>query len=255
MKKLVLFIAMGLYSSLSFAGSAIYGATEPTQILNNIELVQQSIDIYKQLQTAKDQLQTMLTDLKKLGSFTDNGQDLVNILSNLNKVIQQGQALAYSADNLSSEFTKRYKDFDKYFAEQINKNGKVDINSAKNRYQNWSRENLDSVHSALRAANLQSKYFQNDAETIKEIERKSRTAQGRDQILQAGVEIAANTAKQMVELRQLISSDMQLQANYQASLIDRQAEKDAWKLKAMQPYDAKDHNPKSFNQIVIPKYK
>ena len=106
MKKLVLFIAIGFSSSLSFAGSAIYGATEPTQILNNIELVQQSIDIYKQLQTAKDQLQTMLTDLKKLGSFTDNGQDLVNILGNLNKVIQQGQALAYSADNLSNEFTK-----------------------------------------------------------------------------------------------------------------------------------------------------
>ena len=104
----------------------------------------------------------------------------------------------------------------------------MDDEQVKERYQKWSRQNLDNVNSALRAANLQSKYFQTEAQTIKEIERKAQTAEGRDQLLQAGVEIASLQAKQMIQLRQLIASDMQMQAMYQASVIDKQAERDAW---------------------------
>ena len=230
MKKtlLSLTISLSVLSGQVFAGAATGGATEPTQIMNNVELVMSNAQLVKEVETSISQLQTMYTNLKKLKEFANNGDAIIEELLNLNQIIQYGQALAYNANNMSEEFNERYTDFDK-FSEQIRANdGKVDNEQVKERYQKWSRQNLDNVNSALRAANLQSKYFQTEAQTIKEIERKAQTAEGRDQLLQAGVEIASLQAKQMIQLRQLIASDMQMQAMYQASVIDKQAERDAW---------------------------
>ena len=230
MKKTLLSLTIGLsvLGSQVFAGAATGGATEPTQIMNNVELILSNAQLLKEVETSISQLQTMYTNLKKLKEFANNGDAIIEELLNLNQIIQYGQALAYNANNMSEEFNQRYTDFDK-FSEQIRANdGKVDDEQVKERYQKWSRQNLDNVNSALRAANLQSKYFQTEAQTIKEIERKAQTAEGRDQLLQAGVEIASLQAKQMIQLRQLIASDMQMQAMYQASVIEKQAERDAW---------------------------
>lgn len=217
MKKQFLTIAISLAVSKAVAGGVTGGATEFTQMLNNSELMAQVI-------TAKEQLDKMITDLQKLQSFASSGQALADALGELNGIVQYGQALAYNAENLSTEFEKRFGDFNSY-ANQFG------VKS--DRYQKWSRQNLDSIHGSLRAANLQSKYFASQSQTISEIERRSQTAVGRDQILQAGVDIAAQQARQMVELRQLIAADMQMQANYQASLVDRQAEEDARQLNAI----------------------
>lgn len=243
MKKAKLTIALAAAMSLSTvqAGGMTGGATEFTQILNNTELVAQVL-------TAKEQLETMITNLKKLQSFVGNGAGLLDTLKELNSVVQYGQALAYNADNLAQQFSERFQDFDQFAAKLTADGGKYDVAYSKDRYQKWARQNLDNVHSALRAANLQSKYFATDAQTIKEIERKAQTAAGRDQLLQAGIEIAAQQAQQMVQLRQLIASDMQLQANYQASIVDRQAEQDAIKADALREYDAKDPNPNGYTK-------
>lgn len=230
-----------MMSKAIYAGAATGGATEITQIANNLELIEQVV-------TTKAQLETMITNLKKLKDFVDNGGQLIESLTQLNNIVQYGQALAYNANNLSLEFNKRYQDFEQFSAQQTANGGKYDLKNSKDRYQKWARQNLDNVHSALRAANLQSKYFQSDAQTIKEIEHKAQTAAGRDQLLQAAIEIAAQQAQQMVQLRQLIASDMQMQANYQASLVDRQAENDAIKAEALRDYNAKDPNPKGYNQ-------
>lgn len=229
-------------------GAMTGGATEPTQIMNNIELLLSNMQLATEVKTTIDQLQTMYTNLKKLQDFVNNGDAVIAELTKLSEVIQVGQALAYDANNLSQMYAERYQDFEQ-FAEMTSKNqGKRDESWEKDRYQKWSRQNLDSVHSALNAANLQSRYFYTEAAAIQEIERKAQSAEGRDQLLQAGIEIAALQANQMIKLRQMIASDMQMQANYQASLIDRQAEKDAWKVEALKDHDARDKNPGGYNK-------
>lgn len=227
-KSFVLSLGLGASSWAFAGGGATGGATEATQLLNNAELIEQ-------VMTAKQQLDAMLADLQKLKNFVESGGPFTETLTQLNEIVQYGQALAYNAMNLSEMFNERYKDFSNFFQQETGES----YDDMLERYQDWSREGLDNVHSALRAANLQSKYFQSDAQTIKEIEHQAQTAQGRDQLLQAGIAIAANQAKQMVELRQLISSDMQMQANYQAQQIQRQAEEDAAMAKALKKVDMK----------------
>jgi len=54
----------------------------------------------------------------------------------------------------------------------------------------------------------------------------------------------------MIQCRQLSASDMQMQANYQASVIDRQAEEDAWEEYANREFDSKDPNPNGYPKIM-----
>lgn len=235
-KMLIAAMALSFGSSIFAGGGVTGGATEVTQILNNGELL-------AQVATAKSQLETMITDLKKLADFKENNIDIIDKLRKLEQAIQYGQSLAYNANNIATQFENRFSDFSEYTAQIA---GSSPATSA-TRYQDWSRQNLDNINSALQSANLQSKYFKTEAQRIKEIEHQVKTAQGRDQLLQAGIEMATLQSGQMIRLRQLISSDMQMQANYQASVIDRQAESDAIKVEALKKYDAKDPNPSGYN--------
>lgn len=236
-KKILIFAMTLSFSSLTSAGGSGVGggATEMTQMLNNSELI-------SQVTTTRNQLEIMLKNLKKLNSYKVNSIDIITNIRQLELLIQRGQALAYNANNLAAQFENRYSDYSEYI---VNVRAQ---NLDETRYQDWSRQGLDNILSALQNANLQSKYFKTEAQRIKEIEHQAATARGRDQLLQASIELASLQSGQMIRLRQLISSDLQMQANYQASLIDRQAEKDAIKVEALRDYDAKDPNPNRYNQ-------
>lgn len=250
MKKIILSIVISAISISSvYAGGLSGGATEMTQLMNNGELLLSNAQLAKEVETVISQLEIMRINLKKLSEFANNGSAVIRELSNLNNIVRIGQALAYNANNLSEEYSNRYSDFDQFADRIIKSNGKRDEEYEKDRYQKWSRQNLDSIHSAFRTANLQSKYFETEAQTIQEIERKAQTAKGRDQLLQAGIEISSLQANQMIKLRQMIASDMQMQANYQASIIDRQAEDDAWENYANRKYNSRDPNPDNYPKI------
>lgn len=237
---LALSFAVLCLSPLTYAGgSRPVGALESTQLINKTQLI-------AQVKNMIEQLQIMNTNLKKLKEFMDNGEQLLEELSELSEIINVGQALAYDAEHLSDEFSKRFEDFDQFVQRTSAASGFRDAAFEADRYQKWARQNLDNVHSALRAVNFNSKYFKSQAQTLKEIEHHAKTAVGRDQLLQAGIEITALQVKQLQSLQQLMSSDIQMQANYQASLIDRQAEADAIKAESLKPYDGKDSNPKGY---------
>lgn len=207
---------LSINNAISGGGGISGGATEVTQLMNNSELI-------TQIETARQQLETMHTNLKRLKNFTVSGENLIEDLKSLQNAIQVGQVIAYDAFNLAEQFENKYKDFNEYA-----KNFTLsDDKTTSEKYQRWSRDNLDNIQSALMSANLQSQHFKSEAQAIKEIEYKAQTAEGRDALLQAGIEISALQSSQLIQLRQLIASDMQMQANYQASIVQRQAEKDA----------------------------
>ena len=60
MKKTLLSLTIGLsvLGSQVFAGAATGGATEPTQIMNNVELVLSNAQLLKEVETSISQLQT-----------------------------------------------------------------------------------------------------------------------------------------------------------------------------------------------------
>lgn len=191
------------------ASGAVAGATEITQIANNIELVtsvaqqaqQLSYDIKSYLEIV-EQYKNMVTNTLNIpNQIWSNVQ---NDLSSLASVVKQGQALAYSAENIGDLFKQKYPGFKK-------------TDDFKADYRKWSATVMDSIKGSLQAANLQSSQFATEEGTLAQLRSMSASNQGRLQAIQTGNQIAVETATQMQKLRSLMMAQMQAQNAYMAA--------------------------------------
>src|SRR5664279_5066664 len=98
------------------AGGAVAGATEPTQILNQIQLVMSYVEQAQQTATQLQQYQTMLTNLMHLTPSNLLGQasqqlwqdqGMSQAFSNLRKIVVNGQNISYLSLIHISEPTRR----------------------------------------------------------------------------------------------------------------------------------------------------
>ena len=100
-----LFIGITPYHP-AIASGAVAGATEPTQIANNVELVLQyakQVEQYAtQLQQYRDQLQNTLNIPNQIWSSIQN--DLMGVMN----VVKQGEALAFSLSNIGEQFQLKF---------------------------------------------------------------------------------------------------------------------------------------------------
>ena len=103
--------SLALAAPPSFAGSVagFGGSTEITQLANNIELVQSYLQQVQSYATQLQQYQNMIQNTLNIpaqvwGSIEG---ELMGVAS----VVQQGQALAYSATNIATQFENTFKGF------------------------------------------------------------------------------------------------------------------------------------------------
>lgn len=203
--------ALVAFQSHSFAGTVagFGGSTEFTQILNNFQLggiqIKEMIQVHNQLRQLNDMIKNgvPITDQMWNGAHSD--------LVRLAQLVQQGQALAYSAANIDQEFQKKFEEYGQYLSDELG------VTSFKDKYNEWSRTNLGSIQSALQTTQVQSRELQTEQQTLSLLERKSSSASGRMQAIQVGNQIAAQQVRQQQKLRTLMMTQMQMQGAYMAT--------------------------------------
>lgn len=192
-------LALSVAPLPSFATGAIAGATEPTQIANNVELVMQyakQMEQYAtQLQQYRDQLQNTLNIPNQIWSQIQG--DLMGVMN----VVKQGEALAFSLGNIGDQFKLKFPGF-------------KPTNDFVGDYKKWSQTLRDTLKGTLEAANLQSQQFSTEEGVIQQLRSMSSSNQGRLQALQTGNQIAVETTAQLQKLRALAMAQMQSQNAY-----------------------------------------
>ncbi|WP_168409157.1 P-type conjugative transfer protein TrbJ [Erwinia amylovora] len=189
--------------------------TEWTQLLNNVQLVQET-------ETSLNQLQTQLNSYQNLVNNTKNIPEQVwgNAFSDISKVsslIQQSKALAAQATNLDSEFSSRYGSYENYL------NGSLSGDTWTSKYSQWSNETNDNLKYALKGAGLQLDQMDDEDSTIKSLQAMSESSTGRMQAIQVGNQMAAQGIRQTQKLRQMMGMQIQMQADYMATQADQSA--------------------------------
>jgi type IV secretion system protein TrbJ len=184
--------------------TALIAATEPTQILNNIALLeqyaQQGEQYIKQLQQYEQQLKD--GQFLTVQLFGPVAQDIMG----LQKIVQGGEAIAYNQANLDQNFTVKFGGF-----------GYAPSTNFPANYKTWSQTSLDSTQHALDAANLQSTQLSTEQGLLTQLNQSAQSATGQMQAMQAASNIASEQIDQLMKLRQLMMSDMQSKAAFQAS--------------------------------------
>lgn len=202
-------VAIGSTTALfSPAAHALDYAREWTQVMNNIQLVQSYITQAEQLQ---EQVR-MYEDMVKQGmSIPDTvWSEAKANLSQLDQLIRDSRALAYNSDSVSDKLKELYPGYDAYA------NGDVD-------YDRWTRNMDNTVDAVLENAGLQSDQFESESDTMRRLEQQSASAEGRQQAIQVGNAMAAQTFGQLQKLRQLMIAQTELQAQRIAAANDQSA--------------------------------
>lgn len=186
------------------------GATEITQLANNVELVNLYLQQVQSYATQLQQYQNMLQNTLNIPAQVWGAiqADLMGVAN----VVRQGQALAYSAQNIGTQFQNTFKGFS--YPQGFN---------FKTEYRNWSRATLDGIKGAFEAAKMQADQFATEEGVLIGLRSQSQSAQGQMQALQVGAQIAEQQVQQLQKLRQLMMVQMQAQNSYLAA----QEQKDA----------------------------
>jgi len=185
-------------------------ATEFTQLLNHVELIQQYIQ----------QVQMVQNDFVRYANMVQNTRLLPNqlvgpVLQDLNqlaRIVVGGQALAYSMSNLNSQFAHTYPGYGQAY----------NSTAYYQNYANWSQTSLDTTYSSLRGMGLQGQQLQNTQNFLIAMRQRMMTPQGRLDAVQIGTEVSEQQVEQLLLLRQLMILDLQSKQAYQAAQVQNE---------------------------------
>ena len=184
-------------------------ATEYTQLLNHAELVLQYLRQGEQLANELNMYADMLRNSRQLGA-----QVFGSIRADINalaRIVQGGQALAYSLGNLDQLFRSTYPGYRKV------------PNAYYIQYRDWSQTSLDTTLGALRAAGLQGQQLQSEQAIESALQSMVQSSDGRMEALQVLADINDQQVQQLMKLREIMLADMSSKQAYQAAVIQQQA--------------------------------
>lgn len=218
MKKIALATLLLLPFNSATAGSVggVGGALEVTQLLSLMQQVQQTTKMIKEIQNSANLLREVRNQAETLKRY--NWGDAKGELIKLNRMVRQGQALAYSARDLEHKFNSKFKGYREY----VNKS-KGDSDYYKKLYMNWSQTGLDTIRSTLLSANIQAEMLDDESALIKKLTQASQSHTSQVQAIQVGHQIAAQQIAQLQKLRQLLMAQNQTQTTFQAIQNDKAA--------------------------------
>ena len=149
-------------------------------------------------------------------------------LLRLSQVTQGGQSLSYSMANLDSEFLNRYG------SAGYNPN----VNFA-DQYHTWSQTSLDTTQKSLDTIGLQYSQMQSEQDLLDSYDSMSQGSGGELEATQVGSQIAEQQVQQLMKLRQLMMTDMQSKATFQAQQVmqdqhNKEALQNFWSTQDMQ---------------------
>lgn len=181
-------------------------ATEWTQILNNIELLNQKRNqatmIYNQAIYIKNQIE----QLKSVATYGQlDWPKAITIVRQLDSIIKQGENISQSMGQIDKVFKKQYPDYET-------------PSDYRKEYESWENTTRDIVKGSLRDAELNIRDFMTEETTMKTLQSMTENSQGQTQVLQASNMIAIEMVRQLQSLRALTASQINMQGTHLMSL-------------------------------------
>lgn len=238
MPKMLGWLAATLISASAWAGGGgggmTGGATEITQILNNVQLVESYAQQVLQYENQLMQYATMIQNLANnpLGVLLP---DVQQIAGNMSRVMRVGQDIASTLSRVDQNFASTFKSpTAQTFATKFNL---------------WTNSSQDALKAAMLNAGLQREQFQDDASSLQALVNSVSSSNGNLAALQALGSLNARQVQESMKLRDLISQQQVAQNTYLAA----QAAKDQMRTEATAiQFDSIQRPDK--NQYKTPKF-
>lgn len=204
-----LFLMSMLSSGSAMAGGgATGGATEPTQILNHIELVLQYAKQLEQYATQLKQYQLYLQDLKQIE--INNSDSVMNVIDRAGTVMDAVNSIGGRLESIDRNLQTKY---DNEMA-----------GSFADKYHTWSSTSRATLSNAMRVAGMNRDAYSSDRSSLDAMFANLQAANGTVSAVQAMGAILAENVSQTQKLQDLVASQNIATSSY---MIGKNAKDDA----------------------------
>ena len=210
MKKRYALIFVFLFNpSVALSGGVTNVATETTQILNNIQLLQQTLEMIRQLENMVYNTEFMIEEAMGAYGF----DELMAAYGEVQEIIQRAEGLAYSMENIDERFAEKFIGYTPVATREEYEELQTGL----------TETTLDTLKNTLNAAGIQMAKFESESERMELLKNVSRTAGGRNALLSAGNSINAMMMESLADLKQLAALQLQQQNAWMAAQEQRRA--------------------------------
>jgi P-type conjugative transfer protein TrbJ len=202
---LLVFVYLITTSGILFAGGGglTGGALEATQLLNKAELIKQ---VEQAVKTVNNQITQITNQITMIQDMIKNTMSLpsqlfspvARIYSQIKDVMNRTRGIVFTMSNFDQEFKNTFKSYSDLQSVLTNS---ASFGTELQRVTDAQRE---TVRSTLEGMGVVGRAIEDDAEVLNQLQQKASTADGRNQILNAGNQLLAFQAQELVKLRQMI---------------------------------------------------
>lgn len=225
MKQTLVVLLVAIAHAPLWAGSVggTGGATEVTQIANNVQLVAQYEQQLAGYVRQGLQLQAEMTNLIR-NPASLLGQDIGNIINNVGRIYSGGQAIGGDLARIDRNFATNFKS--------------PTADNLSQSFTRWNRTNTDTLEATLRTAGMHRDQFQSDTDALNALYNESQNTKGNLDSLQTLAKFNASQIQQLQGLKDLVATQNIAMSTYMASQTakEQKARDDFDKL--AQPYSA-----------------
>jgi P-type conjugative transfer protein TrbJ len=214
MKTTLLFLLLVLPSiQAAMAGSpgGVGGATEVTQIMNNVQLAESYVQQVMQYQNQLLQYQTMLKNLAE--------NPVGNIAPQIGYLVSNHARVMAASRDIGSSMTRVDQDFAGQFQSPI-------AASFADKFRGWTTHSNEGLKAMALNAGAQREGFQSDEDALKALVEKNQKSDGNLGAIKTLGEINAQQLQESMKLRDLISQQQIAQGTYLASQNAKEQTKD-----------------------------
>lgn len=197
--------------------TAIIGATEPTQIMNNIELGisggAELDQLIQQVAMVKNQIEAYKLMLQNIKDAPLIEWDAASqLLAKLHDLTVSGQSFAYAGSNSAEVFEKTHPSY-----QQVATNG-MTAKQVQEQYKEFDENMKESATLTLKALQLDKDDIKDRQTLLKKLQALNRNAEGQKAAIQIGNQYAAMLNDQLISLRYLMH--LQIQQQQEATQIE-----------------------------------
>lgn len=197
-----LVIACGATNIIAGTVAGTGGATEVTQIMNNVQLV---LQYEQQVQAYLRQGLQLQNELKNLERNPTSllGQDVGNLINGVGKIIAGGQSIGYSLATIDRNFATTFKS--------------PTAQTLSDRFFSWHKTSTDTLEGALKAAGLHRDQYNTDTEALTALYNESQAADGNLKAIQSLSKINSMQVQQLQKLQDLMATQNIATSTYMAA--------------------------------------
>jgi P-type conjugative transfer protein TrbJ len=180
-----------------------------------VHYVQFALQIYQEYQALANQLRQIVNQLAALKKLANpNWREVYDLLANLDWIMRQGQALAYSYHDIDAQFQKVFP-------------GWVEVQNWPVQRQTQTVRTLDTMRTALDTTAEQFRHDIADQLFLERVKSQMDGIHGHQEALELQATIQMYTAQELGVIKQSLAAGNNMQAVYYGHEINREAQAEA----------------------------